>query len=144
MEGQVSPGPAPLPTLRRTVTSGLVGGGVALLCLLPPGLHNITGPLGPLIGGFVAGGRARADSQAALIIGPIVGVMVGLFANLFGAVILMFLPVGKAGVGALELVAVAILLYGSVLAAVGALIGGRRSRRKAEQAPEVDLDYRPL
>ncbi len=35
--------------------AALIGVGIALLCFLPPLLHFITGPLSPLIGGFVGG-----------------------------------------------------------------------------------------
>ena len=37
------------------VRAALIGTGVALLCILPPIIHFLTGPLSPAIGGFVGG-----------------------------------------------------------------------------------------
>ena len=51
---------------------------VSALCFLPPVLHFITGPLGPGIGGYVAGNRFRVTALQAVILGIIVGASVGL------------------------------------------------------------------
>ena len=57
-ESAVSAAPerAPSPpeiTLGQDVKAGLMAMGIAVLCLLPPGIHFVTGPLGPAIGGFL-------------------------------------------------------------------------------------------
>ena len=36
------------------IRASIIGAGIALLCFLPPILHFILGPFGPMIGGFFA------------------------------------------------------------------------------------------
>ena len=81
--------PAPSgPALERLLLDALIGAGVAIACLVPPVVHFISGPLGPLIGGAVAGGRSRARGLSALVIGAIVFVyssLLGWLGALIGA-----------------------------------------------------------
>ena len=51
------------------VKGALIGFGLSILLLLIPIVHFIIGPLGPLIGGYVGGGVARATPAQALGIG---------------------------------------------------------------------------
>lgn len=59
---------APPSSIGRELVSGIIGAGVSLACILPPLLHLVTGPLGPLIGGFVAANRVRLGPRAQLIV----------------------------------------------------------------------------
>lgn len=36
------------------IRASIIGTGIALLCFLPPIIHFISGPLGPLVGGYFA------------------------------------------------------------------------------------------
>lgn len=51
---------------------------VAVLCFLPPIVHLITGPLSPLIGGYLAGTRARLRGGEAFIVGVVLAVAIGI------------------------------------------------------------------
>ena len=103
----------------------LLGFGISLACLVPPLVHFVTGPLGPLIGGWFAGSKHQAEPGQAMGI----GVLMGLF---------MAFPVGTAlAVDSLApslnswvesdvllVVGIIMLGYTAVLGSVGAMIGG--------------------
>ena len=55
--------------------AAFIGVGVALLCLLPPILHFITGPLSPAIGGFVGGMQLPGRRPSVATIAGMAGVM---------------------------------------------------------------------
>ena len=103
----------------------LIGFAVALAMLLPPILHWISGPLGPLVGGFLGGSRARLKPAHA----PLMGLLMGLFmvaplSLLIAAssVADTLLPEGLRNI--LAVVAVVIVLYTTVMGSIGAAIGG--------------------
>ena len=102
----------------------LIGFGVSLGCLLPPIIHFISGPLGPFIGGWVAGSRMEASPGQAFGIGTLMG-------------LLMAFPVGAALVignvkpslipwegSVLPALGLAILGYTALLGTLGAALGG--------------------
>ena len=104
----------------------LIGFAIALAMLLPPMIHWVSGPLGPLAGGFIGGSRARADGWRALG----VGLLMGLFMILPIVVILLvvnsvaesLIPGGMRKM--LGIVAVVIVLYTGFMGSIGAAIGG--------------------
>ena len=109
----------------------LIGFAVALAMFLPPILHWVTGPLGPLVGGFFGGSRARLRPAQA----PLMGLLMGLFmAAPFslliaaGSVADTFLPESLQKV--LGVVAVVIVLYTTVMGSIGAAIGGALALRE--------------
>ncbi len=109
----------------------LIGFAVALGMLLPPILHWVTGPLGPLVGGFFGGSRARLKPAHA----PIMGLLMGLFMAAplslliaVGSVADSLLPDGLRSV--LGVVAVVIVLYTGVMGSIGAAIGGALALRE--------------
>ena len=55
--------------------AAFIGVGVALLCLLPPIIHFITGPLSPAIGGFVGGMQLPGRRPSLSTIAGMAGVM---------------------------------------------------------------------
>src|SRR5207244_4001771 len=69
---------SPRITLGQDIKAGLMAMGIAVLCLLPPGIHFVTGPLGPAIGGFFASARIRARGRHVLFIGLSIGVGVAI------------------------------------------------------------------
>ena len=109
------------------VKGALVGFGVALLMLLPPILHFITGPLGPLVGGFFGGSRAKATVPVAVGVGLLMALFmaapVGGLVLLGTAFDITFLP--RSVRDALSLVGIVIVVYTGVMGTVGAVIGGR-------------------
>ena len=60
---------------QAVVKSSLIGFLIALAMLAPPIIHILTGPLGPLIGGFFAGTRAKVTVGKS----PIIGMIMALF-----------------------------------------------------------------
>jgi hypothetical protein len=47
---------------------------IMVICLLPPGVHFVTGPLSPAIAGYVAGSRYRYSAGEAALFGCAIGV----------------------------------------------------------------------
>jgi hypothetical protein len=109
----------------------LIGFGISLLCLLPPLVHFVTGPLSPFIGGWFAGSRLQAGPGQAIGI----GILMGFF---------MVLPVAAAlAVNSLVLswvegdflliIGIVILGYTAVLGTAGAMVGGYMVGRSSQQ-----------
>lgn len=92
---------------------------IAILALLPPLVHFITGPLGPFIGGFVSGRQLHARAHEAFGIGVVVAGVVATPA------FLLALSVNQAS----SLLVLGVALYCGVLAALGALVGGARTAK---------------
>ena len=122
--------------MKKYILSGLIGFGICICCLLPPILHFITGPLGPLIGGFVAGTRTHADKKGAIVIGLIIGL------NLTLLFILIFNIISGTGlslpfnlgsfnshetinISYISKIAAGVFFWGSVFGLLGAYLGGR-------------------
>ncbi len=117
----------------------LIGFAVALAMLLPPILHWVSGPLGPLVGGFLGGSRARLRPTRA----PLMGLLMGLFmvaplSLLIAAssVADTLLPEGLRNV--LAVVAVVIVLYTTVMGSIGAAIGGALALREEAGGGSAD------
>lgn len=70
MTGSTSPRPSSPP---REALAGLIAFAVALGCVLPPILHFVTGPLGPLIGGVVASKLVARTARARAIVALTMG-----------------------------------------------------------------------
>ena len=106
-----------------------------MLMLLPPILHFLTGPLGPLVGGFFGGSRAAASLRQAAGIGILMALFMaapiaGLVA--FGTVVTSFIP--QAVGDALVLVGVIIVVYTGAMGTIGAALGGLLARRQPSKA----------
>jgi hypothetical protein len=110
--------------------ASLIGIGVCFLCLLPPILHLITGPLSPLIGGIVAGVRAQARGTAALTIGLTIAAGFGVIVGLAGGLAVLVMGNGGTPVapGLFVGIEAGVVSYAFVLASLGALAGGRLAR----------------
>ncbi len=61
----------------RIVLGALIAFAVSLACFLPPGIHFVTGPIGPAIGGYVAGSRLKLSAGESGIVGLAMGVAIG-------------------------------------------------------------------
>ena len=117
--------------LGDALTNGLLGAAIAFLCILPPVVHFVSGPLGPAIGGMVAGYRTRATGAVIPVVGLTVGVGMALGVAVLGGVLGALLPMELSG-GAVAIFAVVAFLYGTLLGAIGAWAGGwwyRQSRQ---------------
>ena len=107
--------------------SAFIGIGVGVACLLPPIIHFVTGPLGPFIGGFVAGTKTRLTPQQAVGTGVAMGLVI---ATLLSVVLSFFVDPGL-----LKFVGPGLFIYVSALGTTGAMVGGHVARRAEEQVP---------
>jgi hypothetical protein len=107
----------------RVPIAALIAFAVSAICLLPPGIHFVTGPIGPLIGGYVVGSRFRLNAGESAIVGLVMGVAIGAF--LFVSFQkLDFMP-NLAPRASIPLAIVG-ALYVGVLGTLGAGLGGRQ------------------
>lgn len=111
-------------TVPREIGFGIVGGVVAVACFLPPLLHFVTGPLGPLIGGFLAAQQLKPGVRGRAIIVACVGLVLAGLATAGALAISAF--AGSGGPpdwfpksDTLALILAGVWLYASALAAVG-------------------------
>ena len=103
-----------------------IGFAVNLLCLLIPLVHVITGPLGPLIGGWFTGSRHRIRPGRAVII----GLLMSLFQVLPVATVLVIFNILSWIEGNyLFSIGVVVIGYTAVLGAIGTMLGGYMTSR---------------
>lgn len=108
--------------------AALIGVGIALIGLIIPVVHVITGPLGPLAGGFFAGGSLNAPNEGhAIGVGALMGVFMGLLTLPFalGVYLLADVPTFVA------LIPAFVMVYVALLGSVGALLAVVRARASA-------------
>ena len=108
------------------VKGALIGFGFSIIMLLIPIVHFITGPLGPLIGGYVGGGVVRATPSQALGIGVLMAFFMAAPVLLI-AIALQSLAIWESGQGILNAVAGILAIWAGLLGTVGAYFGGRSS-----------------
>lgn len=126
------------------LVAGLLAVAIAIGCLIPPIVHFLTGPLGPAIGGFIAGQRVRPGARAVLVIAVMTGVglavAVGGLVLVLGALTEPGSPMEERGAGMLDslqqgsmplLVAAVAGLYGALLGGLGAGLGAAFKARAA-------------
>jgi hypothetical protein len=113
------------PRVGKGIVAGLIGLGVCVLCLLPPIFHFVTGPLGPLIGGFTAGARMKAKGWEARIIGVTMGAGIALVASIVVFVAGSMGSVTRVPPAAIVAVGGVAFLYASALGWFGAWFAGR-------------------
>lgn len=108
------------------VKGALIGFGFSILLLMIPIVHFITGPLGPLIGGYVGGGVVRATPSQAIGIGVLMAFFMAAPVLLI-AMALQALAIWESGQGMLNAVAGILAIWAGLLGTVGAYFGGRSS-----------------
>ena len=111
---------------------------VSFVCAIPPIIHFVTGPIGPVLGGFIAGGRSEARGSDALLIGGGMSLCWGMLV-LFASVVLYLLAssVDPRMFGEIlakvPIALVIIMVYAAVMGTIGALIGGHQARAKVDE-----------
>lgn len=129
--------------MKKYILPGLMGFGISVGCLLPPILHFITGPLGPVIGGFAAGMKARASGKDALIIGLLMGFFLSLLLLLIGSVLVsmqvslpdsMHKMLGSNALTASSLLPIVLIpfAFATVMGSIGAFFGGKMVNKALE------------
>ena len=116
------------------IKGALIGFGISILLLMIPIVHFVAGPIGPFIGGFIGGGVARATPSKAVTIGLLMGLfMAGPAVALVLLVRVFSSPDWVENV--VTFVAVAMVLWMSVLGTLGALFAARSRRFTAVRRP---------
>ncbi len=108
------------------VRGALIGFGLTILLLLIPIVHFIVGPLGPLIGGYVGGGAARATPPQAFGIGALMAFFTATPIILV-ALALQALQIWESAHDILATLAAVLAVWSGLLGTVGAYFGGRSS-----------------
>jgi hypothetical protein len=125
----------PSSSVGAELLSGLLGAGVAMACALPPVVHLVSGPLGPLIGGFVAANRVRTGGRGKAIIAVTIGTAL---ASLLGVAALVLtrvatrdeLPPWFPSPGTLAGIVAGVWCYGTAMGAAGGAVSGSAARKK--------------
>jgi hypothetical protein len=119
----------------------LIGSGIALLCVVPPVIHWITGPLAPFIGGFFGVPQTSAGARSPLtplMIGLLMAVFVpmglGVFAVPAYMVVSLFIQPPDISLSAAVAVGALVGAYTFILGTIGAYVGAAvKGRRAVEQ-----------
>ena len=122
-------------TLGGELVSGLLGAGVAIVCVMLPLLHLVTAPLGPFIGGFVAANRGKPGPRGRVVIAVTIGTAV---ATLIAVAALVFTSlVGKSQLptwfpagSTLAAIVAGVWIYATTLGGVGAAVSGALSHKE--------------
>jgi hypothetical protein len=117
-------------SIAREIVGGLIAAGIALGCVLPPLLHILTGPLGPLIGGAVVGHHLRPGARGRIVIGVTLGVFLAGLGTAATAAVRAYGGVDGApdwfpSVDSIGVVLGGVFVYATALGAAGSALGAR-------------------
>lgn len=107
---------------------------VAIVSILPPILHFLTGPVGPAIGGFIACRTMKLTERDALLMGGVLAIVSGLPAYYF------LRDVSFLGGGSAVVAAVIAAVYVAGLATFAAIfaVADEPERQEAEESASAD------
>jgi hypothetical protein len=130
---EVSPG------IGGEVVAGVISAAITLGCILPPVVHLVLGPIGPGLGGFVAGNRVGPGVRGKVLIATITGAGVGGLLTTAVTVLFHFakkseLPSILSDPGLVYGLAAGAAGYAAVVSFVGATIAGSMRDEKAKKA----------
>ena len=111
----------------RVVKGAALTVAIAVVCFLPPIVHLVTGPLSPLIGGYLAGNRFKLTGEESAIVGLVLAIA--------GGVLIFVLFTEVPNVDARIFFAAFGALFLGVLGGVAAWIGGNSSREHDASQP---------
>jgi|TARA_B110000263_G_C15184895_1_gene453326 hypothetical protein len=117
------------------IKCAFMGFGITLICIIIPLVHFLTGPLAPLIGGWFAGNKFKANTKESLILSLLMGVFMiiplsGIILTLtytrhyFTDVLAMPLPSNEF----IRTIPLYLLIYITSLGFIGSIIGGRMGK----------------
>jgi len=119
----------------REVLGGAVGALIAIGCILPPLVHIVTGPFGPLIAGFVVSNHVQPKERGRAVIPITLGVTL---ASIVGVVALIIRgsasgppPSWFPSSSALGLVLGGVWAWSTAFAAAGVAISAAAARKRA-------------
>jgi hypothetical protein len=111
----------------RAIKAAALSVVISIVCVLPPGIHFVTGPLGPLIGGYFAGSKTRVIGYEAALVGLLLTVLVGVPASF---ILRELGDLAAIPVAAVLFFAVVGALYFGRLGGIAAWFGGRAARHE--------------
>jgi Na+/proline symporter len=113
-------------SVSQTLKAIAMAVGISVLCLLPPIVHFVTGPVGPAIGGYLAGSRMRLNGGQAAFLGLVIGVTVGILAPI------IFVTIGNLDLSNFVLIFFGgfAAIYAMLLSGVAAYFGGSQARKE--------------
>ena len=117
--------------LSQVVKAAVMAVAISIVCVLPPIVHFVTGPLGPAIGGYFAGHRMQLSGGQAALVGIILGSVEGILTPFF-FVRINLIPDFSTPI--LVFFGGFVAIYVMVLSGAAAWIGGSSSRN--EEAAE--------
>jgi len=121
---------APNSSIAREIVAGLAAAAIALVCLLPPLLHLVTGPLGPVIGGAVAGYHLRPAARGRIVVAVTLGLSLaaligGVVLVVFGALESEHKPDWLPPLDSIGLILSGVFAYATALGFAGVALGAR-------------------
>jgi hypothetical protein len=137
-----SEGAASGTSLTREILAGFAGAGIAVACLLPiPIVHLVAMPLGPFVGGFVAGNIARPGIRGRAVIAILVGSGVSGVLAIAAALLSSFaqkdeLPTWFPAKETLAAIIAGVWLYEATLSAIGATVSVALAQKKSAKPDE--------
>lgn len=119
------------------IVAGIISAAVTLGCILPPVVHLVLGPIGPGLGGFVAGNRIGPGMRGKVLIAAITSLGVGGLLATAVTVLFQFatkseLPSLLQDPGLVYGLVGGVAAYAGVLSFVGATIAGSMRDKKAK------------
>ena len=121
------------------ILAGIISAAITLGCILPPVVHLVLGPIGPGLGGFVAGNKVGPGIRGKVLIAVITGAGVG--GILTAAITFLYTFASKGELpsllndhGLMYGLVGAAGAYATVVSFVGATIAGSMRDKKAESA----------
>ncbi len=119
----------------RLIGAAVLAAAVSLACVIPPIVHFVSGPLGPGIGGFIAGLNLRCDFNRAVALGAVEAVVFVVAASLLAIAASIFSPGLIPSVNWIVAVVGGLVVFFYVfwLGAMGAWAGGAMARRSESE-----------
>ena len=118
----------------RFLQAIIIGSLIPFISILPPIIHFFTGPIGPFIGGLIAGTMTKCDPLKAMLIS--LGITTTVFLYFILAVVvfgqsLSIIP-DDFSLGGIMITSI-LFIYVLGLSLLGAIIGGYSSQRKLNE-----------
>lgn len=119
---------------KRIALGALLTLAIAILGILPPLLHFITGPLGPLIGGLFSGYRMQARLAEAAGMGLVVGFII----LVPGALIVSMLGDAPGSGNTQVVILLGVAAYFGLMTMLGALAGGALAPKRVASEASIE------
>ena len=114
----------------RFLQAIIIGSLIPFIAILPPIIHFFTGPIGPFIGGLIAGTMTKSDPLKAMLLS--LGITISVFLYFFIAIVVfgesLSLVPDDFSLGGMLITSI-LFIYILGLSLLGAIIGGYNSQK---------------